>query len=206
VSSTAAYKPGADEVKRLREATGAGMIECRNALVKAVGDFAGAKSHLIERGQAALAKKAERSANEGLIGSYIHAGGKIGVLVELNCETDFVARNERFGALLRDIAIHIAAMSPRFVDREAVPAERFASLRKEFHEASPPGKSLEAIEALVEAKLEKWCKEHVLLDQPFVKDDSKSVRELLGSFAGVLGENIRIRRFVKFALRDADRE
>ena len=206
MSSTTSYKPGADEVKRLREATGAGMLECRNALVKAHGDFDRAKGFLVEHGQATLAKKAERAADEGLIGSYIHGGGKIGVLVELNCETDFVARNERFGGLLRDIAIHIAATSPRFVDRESVPAELFASLRKEIHEASPPGTSLEGIEEVVESKLDKWCKEHVLLDQSFVKDDTKSVGELLGSFAGILGEKIRVRRFVKFALHDDDRE
>jgi len=202
VSSTTSYKPSADEVKRLREATGAGMIECRNALVNANGDFEQAKEHLIERGQAALAKKAERAAKEGLVGSYIHAGGKIGVLVELNCETDFVARNERFTELLRDLSIHVAAMSPKYVDRSAVPAEQFDALRAEFQEAVPPGKPADVIAKIVEGKLNKWCEEHVLLDQPFVKDDSKTISELLGSVAGVLGENIRVRRFVKFALGD----
>ena len=202
MSSTTSYKPSADEVKRLREATGAGMIECRNALVNANGNFDQAKEHLMERGQAALAKKSERVANEGLIGSYIHAGGKIGVLVELKCETDFVARNERFGELLRDLAIHVAAMSPQFVDRNAVPAEQIDALRTEFQAAVPPGKPAEVAAKIVDGKLNKWFEEHVLIDQPFVKDDSKTIGELLGSVAGVLGENIRVRRFVKFALGD----
>ena len=202
MSSTTSYKPSADEVKRLREATGAGMIECRNALVNANGNFDQAKEHLIERGQAALAKKAERVANEGLVGSYIHAGGKIGVLVELKCETDFVARNERFSELLRDLAIHVAAMSPQYVDRSAVPEELLATLRAEFEAAVPPGKPADVITKIVDGKLNKWFEEHVLVDQPFVKDDSKSIQELLGSVAGVLGENIRVRRFVKFALGD----
>jgi elongation factor Ts len=202
LSSSTSYKPSADEVKRLREATSAGMMECRNALVNSNGDFDQAKEHLMQRGQAALAKKAERVANEGLVGSYIHAGGKIGVLLELNCETDFVARNERFSELLRDISIHVAAMSPKYVDRSAVPEDRFDTLRNEFRESVPPGKPLDVIEKIVEGKLNKWCEENVLLDQPFVKDDSKTIGELIGSVAGILGENLRVRRFVKFALGD----
>lgn len=202
MSSSTSYKPSADEVKRLREATGAGMIECRNALVNANGKFDEAKEHLIARGQAALAKKAERAANEGLIGSYIHAGGKIGVLVELNCETDFVARNERFSELLRDLAIHVAATSPKYVDRTAVPQEQVDALRAEFQASVPPGKPADVVTKIVEGKLNKWFEDCVLLDQPFVKDDSKTINELLGSVAGVLGENIRVRRFVKFALGD----
>ncbi len=202
MSSGVSYKPSADEVKRLREATSAGMIECRNALVNASGDFEQAKEHLIARGQAALAKKAERVANEGLVGSYIHAGGKIGVLLELNCETDFVARNERFAELLRDLSLHVAAVSPTYVDRAAVPAETISQLEAEFAAAVPAGKPADVAAKIVEGKLKKWFEEHVLLEQPFVKDDSKSVGELLGAVAGILGENIRVRRFVKFALGD----
>src|SRR5579872_2768710 len=120
---TETYKPSPDEVKRLREDTGAGMIDCRNALLKHAGDYDAAKRQLAEQGIARAEKKAERVANEGLIGSYIHAGGKIGVLVELNCETDFVARNERFIELVRDVAMHIAAMRPDYLDRDSVPQE-----------------------------------------------------------------------------------
>ena len=203
MSSAVTYKPTADEVKRLREATAAGMIECRNTLVEAAGDFERAKSKLLEASQAKLAKKAERSANEGMVGSYIHAGGKIGVLVELNSETDFVARNEKFGELLRDIAMHIAAMSPRFLDREEVPQATLDAMKEEFKKALPEGKKPEILEKILEGKMEKWYEEHVLLEQPFVKDDSMTVHELIGSVAGVLGEKIKVRRFAKFALGEA---
>lgn len=194
MSSSTSYKPSTDDVKRLREETGAGMIECRNALVATTGDFEKAKDHLVTRGQAALAKKSERLAKEGAIGSYIHAGGKIGVLVELNCETDFVARNERFNELVRELSIHIAALSPTYLDREAVPAEILAQVKAGF----PPGEA----DNIVEGRLRKWYEEHVLLDQSFVRDESKTVGELIAQVAGVLGENIKLRRFVKFALGD----
>ena len=203
MSSAVTYKPTADEVKRLREATAAGMIECRNSLVEAGGDFERAKSKLLEAGQAKLAKKAERSANEGMVGSYIHAGGKIGVLVEVNSETDFVARNEKFGELVRDIAMHVAAMSPRYLDRDAVPQATLDEMQAEFKQALPEGKKPEILAKILEGKMEKWYEEHVLLEQPFVKDDSMTVQELIGSVAGVLGENIKVRRFAKFALGEA---
>jgi elongation factor Ts len=176
------------------------MIECRNALAEAAGDFERARAVLADRGAQQLAKKAERTANEGLVASYIHAGGKIGVLVELNCETDFVARNERFGELARDIAMHVAAMSPSYLDRESVPASAVEAAREEFRKAVPEGKKGDVVEKIVEGKLGKWYEEHVLLDQPFIKDDDKSIGELIGSVAGVLGENIKIRRFAKFTL------
>src|ERR1700735_2802757 len=134
------YKPTADDVKRLREETGAGMIDCRNALVKTAGDFGQAKTLLQEQGQAKAEKKAERAANEGLVGSYIHTGGKVGVLVEINCETDFVARNAKFKDLVRDVAMHIAAMPAEFLNRDAVPAEKVAELREEFTKQVPEGK------------------------------------------------------------------
>src|ERR1700721_4516171 len=129
------YKPTADDVKRLRDDTGAGMIDCRNALVKSEGDHAKAKVLLQEQGQAKAEKKAERSANEGLVGSYIHTGGKVGVLVEINCETDFVARNDKFKDLVRHFAMHIAAMPATYLTREAVPAEKIAELRGECAQA-----------------------------------------------------------------------
>lgn len=200
MSSATDYKPTADEVKRLREETGVGMIDCRNALVHAGGDFDRARTHLQEQGQAKAAKKAERAANEGLIGTYLHAGGKIGVLVELNCETDFVARNAKFGELVHDIAMHVAAMSPQYVDRESVPAEIVAEVKAELAKSVPEGKPPAVVEKIIEGKLGKWFEEHCLLDQPFIKDDDKSVGELVAGVTGVLGEKIAVRRFVKFAL------
>ncbi len=195
------YKPAADDVKRLREETGAGMIDCRNALVHTTGDFERARAHLQEQGQAKAAKKAERAANEGLIGSYIHAGGKIGVLVEINCETDFVARNERFTELVRDVAMHVAAMSPLYPDRESVPPAEIEAVRNELLKSVPEDKRAHA-DRIVEGRLNKWYEEHVLLEQPFVKNDDVTVGELVKSVAGILGENIKVRRFVKFALGD----
>jgi elongation factor Ts len=201
VSSATSYKPTADEVKRLREETGAGMIDCRNALVNAEGAFEKAKAHLQELGQAKAAKKAEeRTANEGLVGSYIHAGGKIGVLVEINCETDFVARNPKFQELVRDVAMHVAAMSPAYLDRDAVPADVLAPVKEEIEKSIPAGKPANIIENIVNGKLNKWFEDHTLVDQHFVKDDSMTVGELVASVSGVLGEKISVRRFVKFTL------
>lgn len=194
------YQPKADEVKALREATSAPMMDCRKALIEAGGDTAKAKSLLLERGAAQAEKKAERSANEGLVTSYIHAGGKIGVLVEVNSETDFVARNPKFAELGRDIAMHIAAMSPQYLDRSAVPADVVEAAKAEFRKNVPPGKPADVAEKIVEGKLNKWYEEHVLLDQPFVKDDSLSVNDLINAAVGSLGENIKVRRFTKFAL------
>jgi elongation factor Ts len=198
--STATYQPKADEIKALREETSAPMMDCRKALIEAQGDVSKAKQLLLERGAAQAEKKAERSANEGLVASYIHSGGKIGVLVEVNSETDFVARNPKFADLTRDIAMHIAAMSPMYLDRESVPAEVVAKAREEFRAAVPAGKPPEVAEKIVEGKLNKWYEEHVLLDQPFVKDDALSVGDLINAAVGALGENIKVRRFVKFAL------
>jgi elongation factor Ts len=200
VSSATDYKPTADQVRRLREETGVGMIDCRNALVRASGDYDAAKRDLHEQGSAKAAKKQERAANEGLVGSYIHAGGKIGVLLELNCETDFVARNERFKELVRDISMHIAAMSPQYLDRAAVPAAAVEEVKREFRASAPAGKPENVIEKIVEGKLNKWYEERVLLEQPFVKDDSKTIAELIAAAVGVLGENIQVRRYAKFTL------
>jgi elongation factor Ts len=200
--STATYTPNAGEIKKLRELTDAPMMDCKKALVDAGGDMDKAKEELLKRGAAAAQKKAERVANEGLVASYIHAGGKIGVLVEVNSETDFVARNPKFGELTRDIAMHIAAMTPQYVDRESVPADVIEGVRKELAAAVPPGKPPEVAQKIVEGKLNKWYEDHVLLDQPFVKDDSMSVGDLINSVVGVLGEKIKVRRFTKYALGD----
>jgi elongation factor Ts len=198
--STTAYKPSTDDIKRLREATGAGIADVRNALIKADGDYERARAFLAEAGQAKADKKAERAANEGLVGSYIHAGGKIGVLVEVNCETDFVARNERFKELVRDVAMHITAMSPQYLDRESVPQDVVAGVKAELEKTVPAGKPPEVVEKILSGKLNKWFEEHTLLEQPFVKDDAQTVGELVKSVSGVLGEKIEVRRFVKFVL------
>lgn len=196
-----AYKPTADEIKRLREETGAGMSDVRNALLWAEGNQEKAKARLGELGQSKAEKKAaERTANEGLVGSYIHAGGKIGVLVEINCETDFVARNERFRELVRDVAMHIAAMSPQYLDPQAVPADVLATVKVELEKTVPPGKPPNVVEKILEGKLHKWFEEHTLLEQPFVKDDAQTVGELVKSVSGVLGEKIAVRRYAKFGL------
>ena len=195
-----AYKPSADDIKRLRDETGAGISDVRNALIWAEGDHERAKARLGELGQAKAEKKSERSANEGLVGSYIHAGGKIGVLVEVNCETDFVARNERFKELVRDVAMHVAAMSPQYLDREAVPSDVLDGVKTELEKTVPSGKPPEVVEKILSGKLNKWYEEHTLLEQPFVKDDAQSVGELVNGVSGVLGEKIRVRRYVKYAL------
>ncbi len=201
--STATYQPKADEIKKLRELTDAPMMDCKKALVDAAGNMDKAKEELLKRGAAQAQKKSERVANEGLVASYIHAGGKIGVLVEVNSETDFVARNPKFGELTRDVAMHIAAMSPQYIDRESVPAGVIEGVRKELTAGVPAGKSQEVAQKIVEGKLNKWYEEHCLLDQPFVKDDSISVADLINSVVGVLGEKIRVRRFTKYALGDS---
>jgi elongation factor Ts len=200
VSTTAGYKPTADEIKRLREETEAGMLDCRAALLASGGDYEAAKKHLIDQGVSKAEKKAERAVKEGLIESYIHVGGKIGVLLELNCETDFVARNERFKELARDIAMHIAAMPVRYVSRDAVPESEIAAAKAELMTSVPEGKPANVIERIVEGKLNKWYEENVLLDMPFIKNDEQTVGELIGAVVGVLGENIQVRRFAKFAL------
>jgi elongation factor Ts len=200
--STATYQPKADEIKALREETAAPMMDCRKALIEAAGDIEKAKEVLLARGAAAAEKKAERSANEGLVTAYVHAGGKIGVLVEVNCETDFVARNPKFGELSRDIAMHVAAMSPQYLDRESVPADVLAGVKTELAASVPPGKPADIVTKIVDGKLNKWFEDHVLLDQRFVKDDAVSITDLINTAVGFLGEKIKVRRFAKFALGD----
>ena len=197
-----AYQPKADEIKKLREATDAPMMDCKRALAEASGDFEKAREFLLARGAAQAQKKAERAVNEGLVASYIHAGGKIGVLVEVNSETDFVARNPKFNELTRDIAMHVAAMSPLYVDRESVPPEVVETVRQELAGTVPAGKPPEIAAKIVEGKMNKWFEEHCLLDQPFVRDDTISVGDLINRLVGVLGENIKVRRFTKYALGD----
>jgi elongation factor Ts len=191
----------AQMVKQLRERTGAGMMDCKAALNEAKGDLEAAVDLLRKKGLAAAAKKAGRVTAEGAVGSYIHAGGKLGVLVEVNCETDFVARTEQFQELVKDIAMHIAAAEPRFVARDEVTAEDLERERAIFREqALASGKPPAVVDRIVEGKLEKYYSEFVLLEQPFVKNPDLTVGQLVAEKVGQIGENIKVRRFVRFRL------
>jgi len=191
----------AQMVKQLREMTGAGMMDCKKALQEADGDFDKAIKILREKGLAKAAKKAGRAAKEGMIHAYIHGGGRIGVMVEVNCETDFVARTDEFRTLVNDIALHIAAFAPRWVKREDVP-EDVLEQEKEIYrkQAIQEGKPERVIERIVEGKLKNFYKENVLLEQPFVKDEDKTVEEVVKEAIAKIGENIVIRRFVRWEL------
>jgi elongation factor Ts len=191
----------AQMVKQLRERTGAPMMDCKAALSEAQGDMDKAVEALRKKGLAAAAKKAGRVTAEGAVGSYIHAGGKIGVLVEVNCETDFVARTEPFQELVRDIAMHIAAAEPRFLNRDEVTPEVLASEREIFREqARATGKPPAVVERIVAGKIEKFYSEAVLLEQPFVKDPDHTVGQMIAERIGRIGENIQVRRFSRFKL------
>jgi elongation factor Ts len=189
----------ANLVKELRQRTGAGFSDCRAALVEAGGDIEKAISILRKKGQAAAAKKAQREATEGLVGSYIHAGGKIGVIVEVNCESDFVARTEAFQHLCHEVAMHIAALDPRYVRREEVTPEMLEKEREIYNEqARATGKPDPVIEKIVAGKMEKFYEENCLYEQHFIKDESVTIGELVNQTIAKLGENITVRRFVRF--------
>jgi elongation factor Ts len=190
----------AQAVKELRELTGAGFMDCKRALEETLGDVEKAVALLRERGQAAAAKRAGREAREGLIGSYVHTGGRIGVLIEVNCETDFVARNERFQRLVRDLAMQVAGLQPAYVDADQIPAEVLAAKRTELLEDEATRKKPEAIRGqIVDGQLKKWFKEVCLLEQPF-RDTEMTVRELITDAVATIGENIRVRRFSRYEL------
>ncbi len=185
-------------VKELRERTGAGFNDCRNALAEASGDVERAIDILRRKGQAAAQKKAQREASEGLIGHYIHAGGKIGVVVEVNCESDFVARTDDFQRLCHDLAMHIAALDPRYVRREEVTPEILGHEREIYSEqARSTGKPEAVIEKIVNGKMEKFYEDNCLYEQHFIKDESLTVSELINQMIAKLGENISVRRFVR---------
>jgi elongation factor Ts len=187
-------------VKELRDRTGAGFMECKRALEEANGDLEAAVAILRERGLAAAAKKAGREAREGLVGSYIHAGGKLGVLIEVNCETDFVARTEEFGKLVRDLAIQVAGLAPRWVDVEDIPSDVLEAKRADLLADPALAAKPEAVRAqIVEGQLKKWYAEVCLLEQPF-RDEDRTVRDLINERIATLGENIRVRRFTRYAL------
>jgi len=189
----------AQQVKELRERTGAGFLDCRTALLEANGSIEQAINILRKKGQAAAQKKAQREATEGLVGSYIHAGGKIGVIVEVNCETDFVARTAEFQRLCHDLAMHIAALDPRFLFREEVTPEILERQRAIFREeAHAMGKPEPVVEQIVKGKMEKFYEENCLYEQHFIKDESLTVKELVHQMIAKLGEKISVRRFVRF--------
>ena len=189
----------AQQVKELRDKTGAPWMDCKIALTEANGDMAGAELVLRKRGLASAQKRAGRATLEGLVGSYIHAGGKIGVLVELNCETDFVARTDEFKNLAHDLAMHIAAQDPRFIRKEEVTPEILAREKEIYRaQALASGKPEKVVERIVEGKMEKFYEEVCLLEQHFVKDPGQTVGQMVASHIGKLGENISVRRFLRF--------
>jgi elongation factor Ts len=191
----------ANMVKELREKTGAGMMDCKKALAEAGGDLVKAEEVLRKKGLSAAAKKSSRAATEGAVASYIHMGGKIGVLVEVNCETDFVARTDGFQALVKDIAMQIAAASPSYVRREEVPAEVVAKEVEIAKAQMRDQKKPEAIlEKIAQGKVEKYYEQFCLMDQAFVKDDKKKMSEVLTDAVAKIGENIQVRRFARFVL------
>jgi elongation factor Ts len=191
----------AADVKALRDVTGAGMMDCKKALQDADGNTERAVEILREKGLASVAKRAGRAADQGLIDSYIHFNNTVGVLVELNCETDFVAKTEEFKTMVRDVAIHIASMAPRWVSREDVPEDIVAGERKIFEaQALESGKPENVVPKIVEGKLEAFFKDNCLVDQPYVKDDSKTVGALLDELSAKLGEKMAVGRFARYKL------
>jgi elongation factor Ts len=201
--SAVTEKIDAKQVKELREKSGAPMGDCLKALQESKGDMEQAFVVLRKRGMASAQKKASRSTNEGAVGTYIHAGGKIGVLVELNCESDFVARTEDFQELLKDIAMHIAATDPRYVRKEDVTAEDMEREKEIYRaQAAATGKPAPVVEKIVEGKMSKFYEEVCLLDQPFIKEQSMTIAQLIAQKVGKLGENITVRRFARFKVGD----
>lgn len=196
----------AQQVKELRDKTGAPWMDCKLALTEAKGDMAGAEMVLRKRGLASAQKRAGRATLEGVVGSYIHAGGKIGVMVEINCETDFVARTDEFKSLAHDLAMHVAAANPRFLRKEEVTPDILAKEKEIYRaQALAAGKPEKVVERIVEGKMEKFYEEVCLLEQHFVKDPGQTVGQVVANHVGKLGENISVRRFLRFKVgEDAD--
>jgi elongation factor Ts len=188
-------------VKDLREKTGAGMMDCKKALAESGGDLDKAVDYLRQKGLAAATKKASRTASDGAIGAYVHPGGKIGVLVELNCETDFVARTAEFQNLLKDIAMQIAASNPRYIRSEEVPSEHLEKEREIYRrQALESGKPEKVVEKIVEGKIDRFYSEVCLLEQSFIKNPDQKVADVLTEAVGRLGENIQVKRFSRYQL------
>ncbi|MDQ8184176.1 translation elongation factor Ts [Pelagicoccus sp. SDUM812002] len=186
-------------VGELRGQTGAGLMDCKKALTEANGDLDAAATILRKKGIASADKKSGRATSEGLIDSYIHLGGKVGVLIEVNCETDFVAKNDDFKTFVKDVSLHIAALNPVCVSREEVPAD-LVEKEREVAASQAEGKPAAAVQKIIEGKLNKYYSTVCLLDQPFVKDDSKTVQDVLTEQISKLGENMKIRRFVRYQI------
>src|SRR5580700_7792944 len=202
--STTMANISASQVKDLREKTGAPMMDCKHALTEANGDLEAAIVLLRKKGVSVAAKKATRVTSEGSVGHYIHAGGKIGVLVEINCESDFVARTEDFKELVHDIAMHIAASDPKYVRKEDVTPEAYAREKDIYRaQAIASGEPANIAEKMVEGKMAKFYEEVCLLEQPFIKDQTVSIAQLIAAKIGKLGENIAVRRFARFKVGDA---
>lgn len=196
-----AMEVNANSVKELREKTGAGFMDCKKALAESAGDIEKAIDYLRKTGVAAAAKKASRAVTDGAVGAYVHPGGKIGVLLEINCETDFVARNQEFQTLLKDIAMQVAAANPRFVRREDVSSEEFERERAIYHQqALDSGKPEKVVEKIVEGKMERFYSEVCLMEQPFIKDPDRKVSDIINDAIARLGENIHVRRFARYQL------
>ena len=195
----------ADQVKQLRDKTGAGMMECKAALADASGNMEEAITILRKRGLAQAAKRAGRATAQGLIGSYIHMGGKIGVLVEVNCESDFVARTEDFQNLVKEVTMHIAAADPRWVRREDVPAEALEKEKSIYRaQMENTGKPAHVLDKIIEGKLGSFFSQFVLLDQPSIRDNNVSIAQLIAQASAKTGENIQVNRFVRFRVGDTD--
>lgn len=191
-------------VKELREATGAGVLDCRKALETTGGDFDAAVAYLREKGLAEAAKKVDRAAREGVIEAYIHHGNRVGVILELNCETDFVARTEKFRALAHDLALHIAFANPRSLSRDQVPAEVVEEERRIYRtQALEEGKPENEVDRIVQGKLEKFYQSVCLMEQAFIKDEDRTVEQVLKEHTALLGENIVVRRFVRYELGES---
>ena len=205
--ATADGKPNisAQQVKELRDRTGVGFAACREALVESAGDIERAIDLLRKKGQATAAKKAQRATSEGLVSCYIHAGGKIGVLIEVNCESDFVARTDDFQRLCHDVAMHIAALDPRFLRREDVTQETLDREREIYKEqAKATGKPEAVVDKIVSGKMEKFYEENCLYEQHFIKDEGLTVKELIDHTIAKIGENIAVRRFSRFKVGEMD--
>ena len=203
MSTTSTPNISAGQVRELREKTGAPMMDCKNALVAANGDLEKAVEWLRKRGVAVAEKKSSRSTKEGAVESYIHAVGKIGVLVEINCESDFVARTADFKELIHDIAMHIAASDPKYIRKEDVTPEAFEKEKDIYRaQAASSGKPANVVEKIVEGKMSKFYEEVCLYEQPFIKEQTTSVAQLIATKVGKLGENIAVRRFARFKVGD----
>jgi elongation factor Ts len=203
--STTTANISAAQVKELREKSGAPMMDCKQALVEAKGDIEQAIVYLRKRGVSLAGKKAARVTSEGSVGHYIHAGGKIGVLLEINCESDFVARTDDFKELLHEVAMHIAASDPKFVRREDVTPEAFEREKDIYRaQAAATGKPPQVVEKIVEGKMAKFYEEVCLLEQPFIKDQTITIAQLVATKIGKLGENISVRRFARFKVGDVN--